>query len=506
MSGLEIPIKLALCALAMLVLALDRGRGRRAAGPLLIGAAVLAGAAWFNFGVFHGRVFVHHWDQFHYQMGSKYFPELGYDGLYVASLGAQADLRSDGKVQEYARDLRSNRVERVTRLVPHMQEVWKRFTPERWQAFVEDVRFYTDANTWGYLSRIRLDHGYNATPTWTFMARLFANRGPVSEGYLAGLGLLDVALLTGLFAAIFATWGPRVGCQALLLLGLGYASRFSWIGGAFLRTDWIVAVGLALCLLERRRHFAAGTLFGYAAMVRLFPVLFLFGPAVLALRDLLRGERPRWAASLAAGVAAAVAAGLLAGSAAGRGPQAWSEFGEKIALHADTWLTNNVGLDLLLLYDRDVVLRSDVDWSLPEPWLHVQEKLDARREARALPIRLVQLAFLGLLAAGVWRRSPAEAALAGLAAVFALTSATCYYWIALLLLPLQRSTPLVQGVLGLNLVLYALHLLHPSFELRYGVFSLGLALLFLAWLGPEAWRNVRDGWRRSALARAPAPG
>jgi hypothetical protein len=61
--------------------------------PLVYGLAGLAGAvAFLNFGVDNhswNRGFVNRWDQFHLQLGSKYFPELGYDGLYAASLLAQ---------------------------------------------------------------------------------------------------------------------------------------------------------------------------------------------------------------------------------------------------------------------------------------------------------------------------------------------------------------------------------------------------------------------------------
>ena len=49
------------------------GRHARAVLVLLGAISVLA---WFNFGAFHDRGgFRHNWEQLHYVLGSKYFPE-----------------------------------------------------------------------------------------------------------------------------------------------------------------------------------------------------------------------------------------------------------------------------------------------------------------------------------------------------------------------------------------------------------------------------------------------
>jgi hypothetical protein len=46
------------------------------------GLVAVGALGYVNFGGFHtdGTPF-HVWDQFHYVIGSKYFPELGYDGI-----------------------------------------------------------------------------------------------------------------------------------------------------------------------------------------------------------------------------------------------------------------------------------------------------------------------------------------------------------------------------------------------------------------------------------------
>jgi hypothetical protein len=97
--------------------------------------ALVAVAAYYNFGGFHQPGWIHHWEQFHYQLGSKYFPELGYDGLYAASLTAQTESRPDVDLQPWARDLRTNRVELTQEILAHGREVKERFTPARWREF-----------------------------------------------------------------------------------------------------------------------------------------------------------------------------------------------------------------------------------------------------------------------------------------------------------------------------------------------------------------------------------
>ena len=49
------------------------------------------------------------------------------------------------------------------------------------------------------------------------------------------------------------------GCQS--------SAPFYWTGGAFLRQDWLAAVGVSICMLKRRRFATAGVLIAYAFMV-----------------------------------------------------------------------------------------------------------------------------------------------------------------------------------------------------------------------------------------------
>jgi hypothetical protein len=191
------------------------------AGRALTLAAILAAVGYLNFGTFHGRSFIHHWEQFHYALGAKYFPELGYDGLYDASIEAQRSRDPGATLHSSYRDLRTNKVVATDSpdALARRKAVVARFSPERWRAFVADNDFFVIHNDPGYLASIRLDHGFNPPPSWTFVARLFAGWPAIDEGTLDALAVLDLLLLAALFVVVSRTYGTRWGCLALALFG-----------------------------------------------------------------------------------------------------------------------------------------------------------------------------------------------------------------------------------------------------------------------------------------------
>ena len=128
-------------ALVLAAAAARAGRRERLERGLCLALAALGVASFANFGDLHhqaDRGFVHRWEHFHYHLGSKYFPELGYDGLYVASIAAQHASHPQLRVGRRLRDLRTNRSERAGDASAHRREVRARFSTERWEAFVAD--------------------------------------------------------------------------------------------------------------------------------------------------------------------------------------------------------------------------------------------------------------------------------------------------------------------------------------------------------------------------------
>ncbi len=463
------------------------------AGQLLWLAATVAALAYTNFGQFHGRSGIHHWEQFHYFLGSKYFPEVRYDGLYVASLAAEREIGLEHPPQSHMRDLRTNEVVRTSTLADHEQEVRKRFSTDRWRSFVADVRYFLRSNNYNYITRIRHDHGYNPTPTWTFAARIFSRWPAASGGSLSALAWLDPLLIAALFVMVFRTYGSRVGCLSLIVFGLGYPWRFYWVGGAFLRQDWLAATAIAICLFHRKRYALGGGLIAYAAMVRVFPGAFLVGAAVLGIHALVRRQPITRFGRVAAGFAAGIAISLAAGCLSGIGPSAWPHFRANLEKHHDTWLTNNVGLRNTVLYDRATMRRENVDFRLPEPWIHWQEKMNRLQRQRRPTVLLVSGIFLTAVFLAARRQDLPQASVLGVAVIFAVVVLTCYYWVMLLLVPLGKGRWLpTAGWLAINIGLYGLHLVTPSFEMIYGLLSWALAVFFLAWMAPDVVASVKE--------------
>ena len=492
----EVLVKGILCLVAVPVVLWGDRAGRRhsprRAGPLLLLMALISAAAYYNYGAFHGGGYVHYWEQFHYYLGSKYFPELGYDGLYAASLAAQRETRPEVEVQPWVRDLRTNEVVSSYRVLADAPEVVSRFSPERWRSFAADHDHFLTRVGWGYLQDIRKDHGYNPTPTWTFVARLLDRALPASSENLALLGALDPLLLAILFAFLFATFGCASAASAWWSsasatrgASTGSAARSCASTGsppwALRSPDAPGALRLGRCARRLRRDGAylprglparAGGAGGAGAGAQ-------GGPAMgLALRPGVPPERRRVRGRGGAHRARGRRLGRLAGN---------------LEKHQGTWLTNNVGLENVVLYDADTMTRKDVEWSLPEPWLGWQHKMDRLRAERRAGIYALAFLYLGLVAAASWRARRDESLVLGIAAVFALALLTCYYWAMLLLVPIRSDKQGAAVLLALSAALCGVHLATPpSFEMVYGVMSWALALLAWVWLGPDAVRTLRD--------------
>jgi hypothetical protein len=87
------------------------GRSRRRRAAVYVAVAALSLSALYYRGVVYRNSdwgFPNLPELFHYQLGSKYFPELGYEDLYLASLAAQQQSEPGRLVGSWMRGLRTN--------------------------------------------------------------------------------------------------------------------------------------------------------------------------------------------------------------------------------------------------------------------------------------------------------------------------------------------------------------------------------------------------------------
>jgi hypothetical protein len=256
---------------------------------------------------------------------------------------------------------------------------------------------------------------------------------------MLALSLLDLALLAVATVIVGRTFGARTAVLQVALFGSFYFMAHAHLKGAFLRTDFAVALVLATCALAAGRAALAGLLVAWATTSRLFPAVFLLGPATLAAWELLSGDRARvraaasWALRLLGAWGAGTALLVSLSIADTGGLDAWRSFAGKIAEHRRIPHIWNVGLDALVVADFSG--RSTI--GLPPG-----EATSSPAAPALLPfpgkIRTgigfaVRLAALAAFAFAVRRLAPHRALALGFVPLFVLVAPTYYYYVVIAL-------------------------------------------------------------------------
>jgi hypothetical protein len=423
------------------------GRVLRVWRSLLGAAALLAALSFSNFLNFHYYLgAVHLWDAYHYYVGAKYFPEIGYTGLYECSALAEADDGgADALRSRRMRDLSNNQLVPAESVLDHPERCRRAFSPGRWDGFRSDVRFFRNAMGEPAWSQSQTDHGFNATPAWILAGMALAGPTRASRGTVAALASLDVLVMVAAWLLIGWAFGFEAACVATLFFGLDAFARFAWTGGGFLRYDWLFWAVAGACFLRRGRDGTAGFALAYSAALRVFPALLIAGVGVGAIAEGLRtrrfghelGRYRRFAAGVAV---ATIVLGTLSVTATGR-PRAWSEFRDNTRRFLSTQAENFVGLPVLASYRPSLRQEMLVDPTQPDPmsnWARTQAAL----QSRMIPgVAAASLLYL-LLLVKASRRVPAWAqAVLGMGfAAIALRMANYYYsWLTLFALLWELS-------------------------------------------------------------------
>jgi hypothetical protein len=115
-------------------------RRRRLWDGALLGLGLLAAACWWNLFQFNYPIFGHPSETYHYYIGSKYFPELGYTRLYHCTTVADAEVGSpEWAANRYIRNLETNSLESGQSALADPEACKRHFSPERWRSFRRDV-------------------------------------------------------------------------------------------------------------------------------------------------------------------------------------------------------------------------------------------------------------------------------------------------------------------------------------------------------------------------------
>lgn len=402
---------------------------------------------------------VHFSDAFHYYMGPKYFRELGYVHLYECCAAAEARLGRGFEVARRTyRDLESNNFVDGRTLLERSRACEQRFDPARWQVFVHDVDWFRSRMR-GWRMTMQ-DWGYNATPAWNVLGAWLAGTGPVSEGQLALLTLLDVPCLLAMWGLVAWAFGRRTMCVALIFWGTNLAAGSDWTGGSILRQEWLLASVAGICLLHRQKLVAAGAAIAYAASLAIFPGFLALGIGIKALagwyqerRFTVTPEHRR----LLIGAVLAIAVVLPLSARDDDGLRVWLDFAANMRADIQP-APNNMGLPMLLGYESDSRLRT----------LRLEDWLEARTRTleRRTPLLLGILGAYLVLFVGARRQPDWMVAILGLGFAVLTLQLSCYYYAFLLLFGLlwPRHAGVGLALLGVSLASHLIYARWPDVE------------------------------------------
>jgi F5/8 type C domain len=332
-------------------------------------AALLSVASFFNLG--HPQFYdhknrepsvVHNYDMRVYFPVAKYFDELKYDGLYLASVATYAEEHGGLETAEMKRtelrDLRDHRMRAVPAIRDEILAIKSRFRPERWELLKKDMAYFWETMGHGaYLSSMA-DHGGNATPVWLTIAHFMFKNAPATNEVLIAGGLLDPLLLLLYAVVVWRSFGIIAALVSLVIFGANdfYMFGSNW-AGATLRNDWMVYLGMGACALKTNRFKLGGALLAMSALIRAFPAISLIAltvPLAYSLLDEAKrlGRRPtfeeiraknKWFIDAVIGAAACVGISVLLSSMV-LGFDAWPLWVKKISSFTASPHVNHISL------------------------------------------------------------------------------------------------------------------------------------------------------------------
>jgi hypothetical protein len=504
---------------------------------------VAAIVAYFNAFKFGYPAYYHRHDIYHYYMGAKYFPEMGYKGLYKCGVIAQDELgvvthklddgrqlrvdmkaevrHPDKKVRNLGGD---NLLMPVKEILEHPEQCRDLFTPERWEKYKQDVKFFRIVSDKGYWESMQQDHGFNPPPVWTIMGRFFGELHPATVLYMQFLSSLDVFYLLGMFGVLWWAFGWRVCAVGAIFWGCQSSAPFYWTGGAFLRQDWLFFLVLSMCLLRKRYFKLSGASMVYAGLLRIFPGVVVIGWLIVAGIYLFRHRRMHkdHLNVLLGGVLAAAV--LVPASLAIVGKDSYQQFYKHtIEVHDQTPLTNHMGLRVLISHDMNPfttgIASGRMRWTKDSKSMDPFEVWKKMRNDRYAKYRLLAYAIMAAtFAFSVYvSRRVKNLWIGGCLAqvwIILLSQLTCYYYSFLIL-----TAPLTRVKRGIEAPLFGLAALSQIVWMSLGfndekytaltaisaVFCWGLLCAFAGkWIGMKP--GVQAAAPRSAATAAGGAG
>jgi hypothetical protein len=321
------------------------------------------------------------------------------------------------------------------------------------------------------------------------------------------LAAIDPVLIVLMAGAIWWGFGWEIMCLALIWFGLNYPSRYNYVGGAFLRQDWLLFAIASLCFARRGRMWASGFSLVWSAMLRVFPALIALGLALKILQQSWQSKRlhltrPQWQFAGGAVLALAILFPIsLTVGGENHGLSVWKAFAANSRKHLATPVTNNIGLPMVVSFEPSTRAARISEFWIDSPW--DAWKVARRRvfaERRVIYWALVA-AFVVLLGAAVKREEDWVALVLGVGAIPILSDLASYYLCVMLAFALLwRRLP--SAGIWLTVTLFLTAIIPALFDLddeRYTAISVVYVVFIVTVTGMLALRQ------RQAVAASRRP-
>jgi hypothetical protein len=332
-------------------------------------------------------------------------------------------------------NLRTNVVEKTDDILAHPERCKQHFTDARWESFKNDLRYFRTLEGPRRWDDAQCDHGFNGTPVWAILGSALANLAPASRLDVLVLDAIDVAMIVAMALLMWWAFGWRTVSVALLVLATNFPSRWDWIGGSFLRFDWLFWMGVGVCLMKKDWPFWAGAALAYAALLRIFPGFLFVAPLIaLGYHYVKARQWDRRLLRLIMGAAVAVAVLVPVSFVTSGGPSIYPEFLRNTAKHSETPLTNLMGLRTVVHFRPAETAGRLNTPAMVDQWSRwKQARLKAFHEALPLYVSLV-FCYLVLVGLAIRKVEPWVTVLLS-ATVISFGSELTGYYYAFLIIP-----------------------------------------------------------------------
>jgi hypothetical protein len=448
---------------------------------------------------------------FPYYLGAKYFPELGYKGLYdtIALADSESAYPALGR-ETLIRDL--NEPYKKISAIDAKARAEKNYLPEfkgdRWPEFKRDYEYLKNLAFPGWVEQALQHRGLHVPPTWMVVGHPIANALPITGHWPYGawllganwtqaemLPLLDVALLFLSFLCLLWGFGLAAASSFILFVAVSYFTPLEVVGGAFLRFDWLFGLAAGLAGLRKKHFFFSGFMLAFATALRLFPAFFLASAGLAILLQKLLGKEPLWGPVVKFALGA-ILCGLLFFTFSvkmfPRSPAFWLDFKESIFLHQEAAYVDNIGFKKIAPYFMAPQLHGyKEEGSLEKFQTYTDAMRDFWFQYRALLYGLLLMVVAGC--SWSMRQVPTfeGTLLMGGFSLFIFAMPAHYYFAFLALVPVVLSHPKFGGlrtrILALLFTIYWLiayfsPYLLPDPVTRNFCLSLLLGMYFLIWM------------------------